>query len=28
LDNWSWAKAVYPENWEEIKKELVVILHD
>lgn len=28
LDDWSWAKAVYPENWEDIKKELVVILHD
>jgi Holliday junction resolvase len=28
LDDWSWAKAVYPENWEEIKNELVVILHD
>lgn len=28
LDLWSWARAVYPENWEEIQKELVVILHD
>jgi Holliday junction resolvase len=25
---WSWAEAVYPENWEAIQKELVVILHD
>lgn len=22
LDNWSWAKVVYPENWPEIKAEL------
>lgn len=28
LDAWSWAKAVYPENWEEIQKELALILHD
>jgi Holliday junction resolvase len=28
LDNWSWAKAVYPENWSDIQKELAVILHD
>lgn len=28
LDEWSWAKAVYPENWEEIQEELVLILHD
>ena len=26
LNDWSWAKVVYPENWEEIKKELAVIL--
>lgn len=28
LNKWSWAKAVYPENWEEIQKELALILHD
>lgn len=28
LAAWSWAKAVYPENWDEIQKELVDILHD
>ena len=22
MHNWSWAKAVYPENWDEIKQEL------
>jgi Holliday junction resolvase len=22
LDGWSWAKVVYPENWQDIKKEL------
>lgn len=22
MDNWSWAKAVYPANWEEVKAEL------
>ena len=22
MNSWSWAKAVYPENWEIIKKEL------
>ena len=22
LDSWSWCKAVYPENWAEIKAEL------
>lgn len=26
LDNWSYAKAVYPENWPEIKEELEVML--
>lgn len=26
LDDWSWAKIVYPENFEEIKKELSVML--
>ena len=22
MDDWSWAKAVYPENWGEVKTEL------
>ena len=26
MNTWSWAKAVYPENWEETKKELDVML--
>lgn len=26
LDNWSWAKVVHPDNWEEIKAELEVML--
>ena len=26
LDNWSWCKVVYPENWQEIKEELEVML--
>jgi hypothetical protein len=26
MDEWSWAKAVYPENFEEIKKELDLLL--
>lgn len=26
LDNWSWCKMVYPENWQEIKEELEVML--
>lgn len=26
MDEWSWAKFVYPENWEEVKKELTKIL--
>lgn len=26
LDSWSWAKVVYPENWEEIQQELEGIL--
>lgn len=25
-DNWSWARGIYPENWEEVKKELEVLL--
>jgi Holliday junction resolvase len=28
LDAWSWAKAVYPENWEETKLELDNFLAD
>ena len=28
LDAWSWAKVVYPENWEETQKELALILKD
>lgn len=28
LDEWSWAKAVYPENWDAMQKELVFLLHD
>ena len=26
LDSWSWAKAVYPENWLEVKSELERLL--
>ena len=26
LDSWSYAKAVYPENWDEIREELDQIL--
>lgn len=26
MNDWSWAKAVYPENWATIKKELEEIL--
>lgn len=26
MDEMSWARAVYPENWDEIKKELEEIL--
>lgn len=26
MNEWSWAKAVYPENWEKIKAELEAIL--
>lgn len=26
MNNWSWAKAVYPENWSSIKEELDKIL--
>ncbi len=26
MDEWSWAKAVYPENWLEVKTELERIL--
>lgn len=28
LDAWAWARVAYPENWEKIKKELVVLLAD
>lgn len=28
LDAWSWARAVWPENWEEMQKELALILQD
>lgn len=28
LDGWSWAKAVFPENWVEIKSELDIFLAD
>ena len=28
LDAWSWAKIVYPDNWEEFQKELAVLLKD
>jgi len=26
MDNWSYAKAIYPENWEETRKELDCML--
>ena len=26
MDEWSWAKVVWPDNWEETKKELGEIL--
>lgn len=26
IDKWSWAKAVWPANWPEIKSELEVII--
>lgn len=26
MDDWSWARVVYPENWEETKEELGQIL--
>lgn len=26
LNNWSWARAVYPENWLEIRSELEMML--
>jgi len=26
MNDWSWAKAAYPENWEETKEELLRIL--
>ena len=26
LDEWSWAKVAYPENWADIKKELDFML--
>jgi Holliday junction resolvase len=28
LDEWSWARAVYPQNWPEIKAELDSLLAD
>lgn len=28
MHEWSWAKFVYPENWEEIKLELDDLLSD
>ena len=28
LDNWSWAKIAYPDNWEALQKELAVLLKD
>jgi Holliday junction resolvase len=28
LHDWSWAKAVYPQNWQEIKIELDNLLAD
>lgn len=27
LDDWSWAKAVHPENWPEIQTELISMLN-
>jgi Holliday junction resolvase len=26
LDDWSWCKTVYPENWKEIKAELEMMI--
>lgn len=26
LHDWSWCKAVYPENWPEVQSELVALL--
>lgn len=26
MDDWSWAKVVYPENWSEVRKELEEML--
>lgn len=26
MADWSWAKAVYPENWPDVKEELRTIL--
>lgn len=26
MDEWSWAKVVYPENWDETKRELESLL--
>jgi len=26
MDAWSWAKAVWPENWPEVKLELEAML--
>lgn len=28
LDDWSWARIVYPEIWETTQKELVLLLKD
>lgn len=28
FDAWSWARIVYPENWEETQIELAIILKD
>ena len=26
MDNWSWAKVVYPSNWSEVQKEIKELL--
>lgn len=26
LDEWSWARTVYPENWETTQKDLVLLI--
>lgn len=28
LDDWSYARVVHPENWEDVKKELVLLIPD